>query len=105
MDKRDLTALATNSVFAICEELSPLEAVGTVGVPVKEGDVAKTTLPVPVSSVNAVASSVEEKEPKEVVFPDVTIAPVKCELELPPPIGVQTPEVMFPFVAPSGFEK
>ena len=93
MDKRVLTALATNAVFAIWDELSVLEAVGTVGVPVIAGDVAKTTLPVPVSSVTAVASSEEEKEPKEVVFPVVTIAPVKYELELPPPSGVQIPEV------------
>ena len=32
------TALATNSVFAICVVLSPWVAVGTVGVPVKDGD-------------------------------------------------------------------
>ena len=51
--------------------------VGKVGVPVKVGEADNTTLPVPVSSVNAVAIFEEVNEPKLVALPVDIIAPVK----------------------------
>jgi hypothetical protein len=57
-----------------------MDAVIPETVPVKVGALDKTTLPVPVSSVTAVAIFEEVKEPKLVAFPDDVIAPVKLAL-------------------------
>ena len=53
------------------------EGVGANGTPESVGESDNTTVPVPVSSVNAVAISEEVNEPKLVAFPDEVIAPVK----------------------------
>ena len=79
-------AAATKAVVAnavvllpkIC--VTPIVPVGNVGVPVNVGEADKTTEPVPVSSVKAVAIFEDENEPKVVVFPVDVIAPVKSAL-------------------------
>jgi hypothetical protein len=54
-DVTPVVAAATKAVVASCVVLVPNAAVGAAGTPVNVGDALKTTDPVPVSSVTAVA--------------------------------------------------
>ena len=73
------TGLSASAVLVIFPKPT-MDAVIPETVPVKVGESDKTKLPVPVSSVTAVAIFEEVNEPKLVVFPVDVIAPVKLAL-------------------------
>ena len=57
-----------------------LEVLAKRAVPVKVGEIEKTALPVPVSSVRAVRRLAEVNDPSEAAFPTEVIMPVKLAL-------------------------
>jgi hypothetical protein len=68
-----LIASLTNNVFAIAVVRNPKVCVGTVGVPVRAGEIDRTVEPVPVLVVTPVPPFATARVPARVIVPDVLV--------------------------------